>query len=330
MKLCMIGAKGHFGYVLTALPHIPHVDVVAISAGTPEDDLGAMRQWLENLDRRPPVVDDWRVMLDTYTPDILSVHGPLNLNAEICIEAIKRGIHVFCEKPVATTLEDLERLKTAYAKSTVHFASMMGLRYEPAFHAAWRAVKQGAVGSIRLINTRKSYKLGTRPSYYAHRETYGGTIPWVGSHAIDWIHWFSGESFQTVCASHSTRENRGHGDMEMSALCQFTLTNDVLASASLDFFRPTGAPSHGDDQIRVVGTKGIVEVRDGEAFLIDEATAGRQTIPASCDRQIFRDFVGAVEGHVTPLLTASDTLIVAEACLLARQSADERKMIAFP
>jgi predicted dehydrogenase len=331
----MIGVRGHNGYVLAGLERLPRVRLVGLSPGTDEDDVESLRLWAEGHGHTPEVIEDYRAMLDRLKPDVVSICGPLELHAQMCIDAFQRGIHVFCEKPVATTLEDLARLKAAYDEANVHaadaikFAGMMGLRYAPAFYTAWQAVQRGAVGEVRLLNTRKSYKLGQRPPYYRDRETYGGTIPWVGSHAIDWIYWFSGVTFRSVYATHSTLYNREQGDLEVSALCHFTLANAVYASASLDYFRPVSAPTHGDDRVRVVGTEGVIEVQGGEVFLINEEAEGEQCLAPACDKQIFQDFVMHVAGETTALLDAQDTFIVTEACLLARQSADEGRIVKF-
>ena len=134
---------------------------------------------------------------------------------------------------------------------------------------------------------------GRRSPDYRQRGTYGGTIPWVGSHAVDWIHWLSGERFLTVYAAHSVRDNRGHGDLEMTAICQFTLTNQVFGAASLDYLRPESAPTHGDDRIRLAGTRGVLEIREGRACPIKDEAAGLRELrsppggrssPISCSR----------------------------------------------
>ena len=76
---------------------------------------------------------------------------------------------------------------------------------------------------MRLIDARKSYKLGKRPAYYHRRETYGGTIPWVGSHAIDWVLYFAApRKFARVIATQSSEDNGGNGTMERSAICLFS------------------------------------------------------------------------------------------------------------
>ncbi len=326
MKVCFIGVRGHTGYVLDSLAEMPRVAVTGVCAGC-DDDVSPLVEACQTLGQAPQIFADWRRMLDRAEPDVLVVAGPFEKHAEICAEAFGRGLHVFCEKPVAMTLKELAMLRAAHAASGVHFAAMMGMRYDPAFYAAHVAVVAGAVGQIRLINTRKSYKLGQRAEFYRHRDTYGGTIPWVGSHAIDWIHWFAGRPFESVYATHSTAHNRDHGELETSALCQFTLADDIVASASIDYYRPDGAPSHGDDRIRVAGTDGVIEVVDGQITLI--GADGAEILRPHRDRWIFEDFVNQVEGRGPALIGPADTVAVAEACLLARQSADEGRVISF-
>ena len=101
----------------------------------------------------------------------------------------------------------------------------------------------------------------------------------------------------------------------------------MFASASIDYLRPQTASSHGDDFLRVVGSEGVIEVHEGRAHLINDEREGVQELPALCDRQIFVDFVDHVRGRATALIDAEQTFTVTEMCLLARQSADEGKLI---
>jgi len=330
VKLCIIGVRGHYGYVLDGLAAVPHVRVAGLSAGARGDDIGPLKEWCDRHGHEARVFDEYRAMLDALRPDVVVVAGPFEQHAAMSIEAFRRGAHVFCEKPVAMTPEALAELRAEHARAGVHFAAMMGLRYPPGFHGAWRAVRQGEIGEVRLLQAQKSYKLGERPGHFRRRETFGGTIPWVGSHAIDWIHWFAGSVFRSVYATHTTRANRGHGELEATALCHFTLAGDVFASAAIDYLRPDRAPTHGDDRIRVAGTEGVVEVREGGASLLNGKADGVQRPDAPYSRQIFEDFVAAVEGTGKPLIGPEDTFAVTEACLLARQSADEGRVVPFP
>ena len=330
MKLCMIGVRGHNGYVLTGLESLPDVELAGACAGVEGDDLAPITDWAGQHGATPAVYEDYRRMLDDVKPDMVSIAGPYDARDVMCIEAFQRGIHVFCEKTVSITLEGLEGLRAAHASAGVHFAGMMGLRYDPAFYAAWQAVQDGAVGTVRMVSTRKSYRLGQRPDYYCCRDTYGGTIPWVGSHAIDWARWYTGKPFHAVYATHSSRYNHDLGDMEMSAMCHFTLEDETFADASVDFLRPAQAPTHGDDRVRVAGTDGVVEVMHGKATIINADGDGERELEAQCDRQIFCDFVDHVAGRQQALISPEDTFALTEACLLARQSADEGRIVTFP
>ncbi|MFO7871988.1 MAG: Gfo/Idh/MocA family oxidoreductase [Kiritimatiellia bacterium] len=327
MKLCITGTRGHNGYVFKDLAELANLELAGISAGCPEDSLDGLRRQCARAGLSPAEYGDYRAMLDQVQPDIVSVAGPNELHAEMSAEAMKRGAAVFCEKPVATELDGLERLEQEHKRSGVHFAAMMGLRYHPAFLSAWRCVNSGEIGEVRLVSARKSYKLGKRPAWYGNRETYGGTIPWVGSHAIDWIYWFGG-SFRSVYARHSRRGNRGNGDLEMSAVCAFELESEAFGAAEIDYFRPDGATGHGDDRVRVVGTDGVVEVMKGKAYLAGAKSGEEKEIPPAKGPGIFQDFVENVGGG-GGLIGPADTFAVTRACLLARQSADEKREIHF-
>ena len=197
---------------------------------------------------------------------------------------------------MATAMEELTVLKREYDRSGAEVAAMFGLRYNPAFYTAWHAVREGKIGEVRLINAQKSYRLGSRPEFFKHRQSYGGTIPWVGSHAIDWVYWFSGQEFVSVMSHHSTMANRGLGSMEMTGLCHFRLTNEVFASVNIDYLRPSTAETHGDDRVRVAGTRGVIEVRHGRVYLISEEEQGTRELSLMETDGIFLDFARQVRG----------------------------------
>lgn len=328
-RIAIIGARGHTHYVLTGLQRLPRVRVTAVVDAEP------VARWCAAHGHQPKFYSDWREMLDQAKPQAVVVCGPFEERATMTIEALQRDIPVFVEKTAAITFEDLEKLRAAHrAHPHVVLSCMMGHRYEPGLYTAARMIRDGAVGEVRLMNTRKSYKLGQRDPFYSTRETYGGTIPWVGSHAIDWILWMSGKSMTSVYASQSTAHNESNGALERSAACLFELTDDAIATASLDFFRHPNAPTHGDDWIRVVGTAGTLEARPQSVSLINASNDGSKPIDVSCDRQIFVDFIEAIEGVRPPLIDAKQTLALTHACLLARQSADThtvmRRTIGYP
>ncbi len=325
MKLNMVGCRGHWEYVFESIAELPDMELTAVSPGC-DDSMERVLTKAAGFGFSPKLYADYLEMLDMEKPDIVCVDGPFHQHAEFSIECLKRNIHVFCEKTLALTLEDLTLLEAAFKQSSARIFTMNGLRYEAPFQTALDLVKSGRIGKVKLISTRKSYKLGTRPEFYKHRETYGGTIPWVGSHALDLIMAFSGcLKFKTIFAADNRDDNSGNGDLEIAAECQFVMDNGVLAQASIDYLRPASAPTHGDDRVRIGGTAGVIEVRQGRIFLIDRD--GEQEIPATTDRHLFSDIVLDCQGKRPAMTTPAEAIELTRACLLTQKSADESILI---
>ena len=330
VNLALIGTRGgHYKHVLRELEQIPEARIVALAEGG--DTVESVIEWCRQHGHQPSLHRDHREMLNHVKPHAAIVCGPFERHAEMCIDAIDRHIHVLTEKPAALTFEQLDRLRESCAqRPKIHLAGMMFSRYTPGFYTARRLVRDGAIGDVRIINARKSYRLGRREAFYHQRETYGGTIPWIGSHAFDWIMWFAGGSFERVFASHSARHNDANGTMERSAICHFELSDERLASASIDYFRPQRAPTHGDDWARIVGSEGVLEVRPDSLTLINRDHDGRTPVEITSDRTLTRDFVDHILGQGKAIIDTPQTLDLTDICLRARQSADEKRVVAFP
>jgi predicted dehydrogenase len=330
VKIAFIGSNGHINYALKGFEALPELEASGVAPGSPGagEKPDKVMQALSRLGQSPGLWEDPVAMLEQTKPDVAVIAGYMGDNAALAIQAMQRGVHVFIEKPAATTEEELEQMREVYSRSGVQLAAMLGLRYDRAFYAVYLAVRAGAVGTVRTVHAQKSYKLGRRSAPYLERGTYGGTIPWVGSHAIDWIHWISGERFKTVYALHSALYNRSHGELELSSAAMFTMTGEVAATANIDFLRPDQAATHGDDRIRVAGTSGVLEVRAGKAVLLNEG--GETELELQSPGHIFVDFIRQIQGTGACLVSADDSFYTTEAVLLARRSADDNTLVPFP
>lgn len=308
MKVCFIGMCGHSKQVWRTLKNRTDVTLCGVAAGSIHEKMCA------SFDVNIPFFDDAYRMLDEVKPELVVLSPVFGLTGAWIIECAARGIDVFSEKPVASSLEELARVRDAVTTSGIRFGAMHFLRYAPAFFEAGRLVREGAIGEVRLINTQKSYKYGTRPDWYSDRSLYGGTIPWVGIHALDWIAYFTGKQFLSVSAS-------AWGNPELSALCQFTMEDGILASASIDYYRPETAPTHGDDRVRCVGDSGVIEVAGGEITLIDKNGVTRWTPTEAPDlTELFLRGEGMEQEEI---------FRITEAAICARDAADTKKCIAI-
>lgn len=268
----------------------------------------------------PKEYADWHEMLCKEKPDIAVVDNFYGHHAAPILAALERGIHVFAEKPLAGTLAELDLLEEKWKTSGVQLAAMLNYRVNGAFLRAKQLIENGTIGEVRLLNAQKSYKFGRRPDFMSVRESYGGTIPWVGIHAIDWILWMSNAAPCSVTALQSSVGSENGACPEITALAQFSLEREIMASLTVDYLRPDAALTHGDDRIRVMGTKGTVEVCDNAVHLIGES--GTQMLPALTDGDLFASFLAAIRGEGECAVSAESSFAASRAALIAQLAAD--------
>ena len=329
MKIAQIGGAGHAVYAYDAIKRHGY-DFAALAPGNAGVEAEGTEQTLGQIKKSgfsPELFTDWRHMLDETKPDIVIVNPWFNDIAECSIYALRRGINVFSEKPLAPDLQTLEKLRRTLADSKGKLAGMFETRYEPAFLAAKKAIDDGLIGEVRMMDSRKSYKLGKRAAFYSSEETYCGIIPWVAIHAIDWMKWLSGEDYVSADAAHSRRMNGGNGTMDITSAALFRMTNDVIATVTADMYRPMSAKTHGDDRVRVVGTEGIVEITDGKAVLLSDRAGGERILENLPRGDIFEDFldmINAGDGQAPNGLTAESAIESTRWALIARDIARGR------
>ena len=315
LKIALIGITGHIEYVFQSAAMRSDLHIVGAARGNPEENFDAFAR---RFGKDIPLFDDLRQMLDKTKPDAVAVAPWFCHGADIAIECLKRGLHVYCEKPLATTLDKLDELTRVWENSGRALDGMFGLRYAPWFLAVRQAVENGEIGQVRQIHAQKSYRLGRRGALYHSQALYGGILPWVGIHAMDWAVQLGGD-FTWVQGLHSRRENRGHGELEVSSAALMELQNGVIATVTADFLRPTGSARHDDDRLRVTGTCGMIEAFDGRVFLENDQPKRELILPEPIAPMA--DFLDSVGTPRSADLTRS-ALSVTRAALLARDSAN--------
>ena len=307
MRVCFIGNCGHSKQAYASLKKRSDIVFCGMAPGSTHETINAA------FDESIPLFADYEKMLNETRPDLAVVSPVFGLTGQITIECAKRGIDVFSEKPVASTIEELEAVEKAVRDAGIRFCAMHYLRYDPAFYHAASMVRSGAIGDVRMLTAQKSYRYGKRPAWYSDRTLYGGTIPWVGIHAIDWIAAFSRKKFLAVDA-------QSYGSPEMAAICRFEMEDGVMAAINVDYYRPAAAPTHGDDRIRCAGTEGVIEVRENKIFLINKD--GVQTFEPKEAPDLMEEFL---EGRAT--LSPEEIFYITRVSLAAREAADTGKTV---
>ena len=89
-----------------------------------------------------------REMLDALNPDVVHVLTPPGRHAELCIEALEAGAHVYVEKPMASSEADCERMIQAAKRAGREICVGHNLLYHPLLTRALEAIAGGELGDI--------------------------------------------------------------------------------------------------------------------------------------------------------------------------------------
>jgi predicted dehydrogenase len=110
MRVCIIGASGHWPYAISGLSEYPGAELVGIAPGVPEE-LGRVQEiFSDQLAAGVPLCADYETLLDKMGPDVAVINPYFYLNGPITIECLRRGIHCYIEKPLTFCQHELETI----------------------------------------------------------------------------------------------------------------------------------------------------------------------------------------------------------------------------
>lgn len=203
---------------------------------------------------------------------------------------------------------------------------MLSARRMPVFRLSRELIEQGRIGSVFLVNTRKSYKWGHRPAWFRDRKCYGGTWPWIGIHNFDMAHFLTGRHAVKGSAFHACRVHTDSCPCEDVATGSFILEDGILMTASIDYLRPDAAPTHGDDWCRVVGDRGVIEVSAVQNDVRVLADCGEDIVQLeAAPWPLYAGWIRTL-AHQPDSLVGDDTAFrLTRAVLAARDAADSGK-----
>jgi predicted dehydrogenase len=323
MRIACIGCSGHWRLACTEIPGIADARLVAVAPGGPDEDIAPLRDLAAPLGAT--ACSDHHALLRQHRPDLVVVDSRFDRHAAICCDVLAAGAMPLCEKPLATTGADLDRVRAASARARLPVGMLLTARYGGPMRAIRAAVQAGAIGRILGGSAQKSYPLGRRPAFFADRALVGGLIPWVGIHMIDAFAWTSGRGYAAVSAWHGNLAAPEYPGLEDVAGCLFQLAGGGVATMSFDYRRPPGSQPWGDDRLRLIGSDGILELLGGEAWLHD--AQGRRRLPDDpAPHGPLAEALMVLAGG-TGTVSSADAFAANAAALTARAAADSNRQL---
>ena len=142
IKAGILGAGGISEFHIRGLRSLPYVDIVGVA------DVDAARA--QDLAKRmalPRSFPSLAALLESR-PDVVHVLTPPDCHAENAIEALREGCHVFVEKPLATSVDDCDRIAEAARDAGKTVCVGHSLLRDPFVARALEIVRSGAVGDV--------------------------------------------------------------------------------------------------------------------------------------------------------------------------------------
>lgn len=181
MKVGIIGCGG-IGYLrAAALKHLPSCKLEVVS----DIDKGRARSVTARYGGK--IEPDWRSLVHSESLDAVIVSTPPHLHAEMCIEALKSGKHVLCEKPLARTLGECQNIIEVAEQSNRLLATGFNYRFYPSIQMAHKLLDSGIIGDLDHIRSYTGYSATDHNQSWLHDIEImgGGALQDNGIHLID-------------------------------------------------------------------------------------------------------------------------------------------------
>jgi len=251
--------------------------------------------------------------------DAVSICTPNDLHRPMTVAALRAGLHVLCEKPMAGTLADANRMIAAAEKAGKVLHINQSLRYHPLYVTVADLVHKGRIG--RPIHVRCIRAGGRRPDkgwspgarWFVSKEHQGGLVLDIGIHMADLLKWIGGDIVQ-VAALVDTRTRGIDVPDNVSALFRFA--DGGTGVLELSWTLPAGG-----GLLEIYGAEGRIRMGFSEQPIELTRTGGktpRTTFPRlkAGVRNSFQCFIDAVKGRApspTPGELGRDALALCDA-----------------
>jgi predicted dehydrogenase len=242
----------------------PAVEVVALS------DTNAAR--LEYLQRLYALSDigfvDYQALFDRVDAVVLAL--PNHLHAPIGLEFLRRGVHVLCEKPLATSSGECQQLCQAARENAATLAVGYVARFFPSTALAKQLIDSNFLGTLHSFEYECGTVGGWTPlsGYNLARSTSGGGVLVVtGSHFIDRMLYFFGP------ASVVSFQDDSCGGVEANCVAVF---RTAAGPHTIDG-RVTLSKTHAlTNRLRVFGDNGVLELKESSTDSVFYFPDGRE------------------------------------------------------
>ena len=240
--------------------------------------------------------------------------------------AASRGIHILCEKPIATTVEDARAILEACDKAGVLLMTAFPMRFSAPLLEIKTRLDNGDFGGVYCFNATNQGELPTKyRAWFVDPELAGGgAIMDHTVHLVDIMRWFTGSEVESMYARSNKIFHADEVEVETGALEMLTFENGVFATIDASWSRPQYWPTWGGLTFEMVTQRGAVIVdafrQNLNVYRHDWQRSNWAYWGSDRNQAMISDFAAAIRENRPPRVTGIDGLRALEATLAAYES----------
>ncbi|MEA4833073.1 MAG: Gfo/Idh/MocA family oxidoreductase [Oscillospiraceae bacterium] len=275
--------------------------------------------------------DSYEAMLAEKDIDIIAIGDYFGIRGSRAIAALKAGKNVYSDKPLCTSLDELDQIEALVKKTGLKVGCMLDVRYHQWVQPIKKFIAEGKLGEINSISFGGQHPLlwGSRAGWYFEKGKHGGTINDIAIHGIDLVEYLTGLGFKRVigarCWNGFAKEAP---DFKDCGQYMAELSNGAGLMADVSYAAPDSCgyslPTYW--RFTVWGTKGVMEFCYGEKdFRVAlNGTGGFETVktPDVDTGNCLAVFLDELAGKPAQIDTVH-TIAVSRETLLIQQEADK-------
>jgi predicted dehydrogenase len=261
LGFCFVGIGGlTMGQLLPEIHHCKLCKPVAFVSGHPDK----ARQQAEKHGVDPKHIynyDNFDSIKDNPEIDVVYVVLPNSMHAEYTIRAAKAGKHVLCEKPMASSSADCQKMIDACKEAGKLLQIGYRMQYEPNTRALIDAVRKREAGDLKLIQNGAGFPIGDPKQWRLNKAMAGGgCLMDIGIYALNAARYISGaEPAEVNAMTHATAGDERFKQVEEHCNFDLRFPSGVLASCASSY-------STGLNRFRAHCTKGWAECDPGLSY----------------------------------------------------------------
>ncbi len=221
-------------------------------------------------------------------------------------QAAAAGVHVLCEKPLATTLEDAAAMRAACDRAGVVLMTAYPVRFHPGFRKLRESVRRGDLGRVLAITGTNNGQapIASRRWFVDPDLAGGGALMDHTVHLADLLDDLLDHQPRSVYAQVNRIVHAADVEVETGGLVALTYPDGVVATIDCSWSAPASYPGWGGLTLTVEGERGSVTL---DAFaerleVFDDQAGGLRWQPygADLDALMLQEFLGAVREERVP------------------------------